>query len=253
MNRLLADFVLDIIKSPEAEIMRRMVTYGFYDSSRIALWMMEVIGREYDDMARWSRELKYEIFPQTCTWSLPIWEWVYGFVPDDTLSLEFRRGRILAHRLTHPPINPARIEAALSALTGTPVHITEFVTPYTFRVDVDESSLWDGGTTTGDIFDHQQALRQLRRMKPSHLSFTMTTVIEIEYYADDYHFGAVMDVWVEHFFDDIPIPTEADDYHASASVDVISENFFDEIEIPTEATDLSVSAFIDQIREVHME
>jgi hypothetical protein len=188
----------EIIKSPGAETLLRMVTDGFYDRSRIALWMFEVIGREYDGMAAWARELKYEIFPQTCTWGIAIWEFVYGFEPDGSLPLEFRRARILSHRLTHPPVNPARIEAALSQLTGTPVHITEFAAPYTFHVDIDESG--------GSIFDHQQALRQLRRMKPSHLSFTVTSVTEKDYFADDFHAGAALEVWVGHFFEDTGIP-----------------------------------------------
>jgi len=153
---------LDIIKSPTAELMRGMVTEGFYDRSRIGLWIMEVIGREYDDMGEWARSLVNEAFPQTCTWSIPIWEFVYGIEPDDALTLEFRRQRIMTKRLQRPPINPARIEAVLSALTGCPVTVTENVAPYTFRVDVYEFR--------ENIYDYRTALKTLRTIKPSHLS-----------------------------------------------------------------------------------
>lgn len=153
---------LNIITSPSAKRMLRTVTEGFYDRSRIGLWMFEVIGREYDDMAKWSEELKYEAFPQTATWSISIWEFIYGFEPDDTLPLDFRRGRILSKRLQHPPINPARIEAILSALVGVPVEVIENVAPYTFRVIVDETEI--------PAVNLNQMFRLLRQIKPSHLA-----------------------------------------------------------------------------------
>jgi hypothetical protein len=155
----------DIIKSPEAERMRQMVTAGFYDESYIGLWLMEVIGREYDGMAEWSGSLRDEAFPQTATWSISIWEFLYGIEPDDSLPLEFRRQRILSTRLRRPPINPARIESAISALTGSTVKITENTAPYTFTIEIDASG--------GILYDLRRALRLLREIKPSHLAFTM--------------------------------------------------------------------------------
>ena len=80
-----------IIQSPEAETFLGMVTKGFYSNSYTGLWMYEVIGREWDEMRGWAEELQNEIHPQTCTWSVAIWEWVYGIEPDETLPLEYRR------------------------------------------------------------------------------------------------------------------------------------------------------------------
>ena len=153
---------LDIITSPQAERMRTMVTSGFYDRSRIGLWLYEAIGREYDEMAGWADTVHLEAFPQTCTWSIGIWEWIYGIEPDDALPMDFRRGRILSKRLQQPPINPARIEAILSALVGVPVEITEGVSPYTFKVTVDEAGM--------PATNLSQMYRLLREIKPSHLS-----------------------------------------------------------------------------------
>jgi hypothetical protein len=181
-------YELDIIHSPEAEVMRQMVTNGFYDRSRIALWMFEVIGREYDDMAKWTRELRNEALPQTCTWSIAIWEFVYGIVPDESLPLEYRRARILAKKTSRPPINPARIEAAVSGLTGCPAQITEHVAPYTFRIDVDESETW--GKHFSSIYDYREAIKLLRIIKPSHLSFRYERYVEKEYENAEYTAGA---------------------------------------------------------------
>jgi hypothetical protein len=162
----------DIIKSSEAKIMRQMVTPGFYDGSRTALWIFEAIGREYDDMAEWSRALRYEAFPHTCTWSIGIWEREYGFEYDGTLSLEERRQRFLSRRLKRPPLNPARVEALLFAIAGYPVQIEENVAPYSFAVEV--------YTGSGEMYDLRKATKALRKIKPSHLSFVFVNMIVAE-------------------------------------------------------------------------
>jgi len=164
MNKLLRD----IIQSPTAERMRHMVTDGFYDRSRTGLWMFEVIGREYGDMAKWSEELKYEINPQTCTWSISIWEWVYEIESDETLPLEVRRQNLSSKRLSRLPINPARIEATLSFITGCLITVIDPISPYKFHVISDESNTM--------IIDYSTALKKLRTIKPSHLSFIMEAI-----------------------------------------------------------------------------
>ena len=206
---------LTIIQSPEAERMRRMVTEGFYDRSRIGLWMFEIIGREYDDMAEWARALRNECFPQTCTWSIAIWEFVYGIEPDDSLSLEYRRSRILTRKLQQPPINPARIEAALSALSGCPVSIIDPIAPYTFRVVVDESNA---------VADHGIWQRFLREIKPSHLSFRTETRIKREYTVTDYSGGVISELWRTFFYEEADILTDVADLNVGASADWIRES-----------------------------
>ena len=238
---------LDIIKSPSAERMRQMATEGFYDRSRVALWMFEVIGREWDEMGDWAWDLRNEIFPQTCTWSLPIWEWVYGFEPDDTLSLEFRRQRILSKRLERPPINPARIEAALAALTGGTVNITDFVKPYTFRVDV--------GETGETIYDYREALKTLRKMKPSHLSFNYESYTEPEVDIGVYFATAPAYVLKQYIVCDQPeLPTDQTDYSAAAPAMVLKEYIItDNPTIPDTTTDYGATATNQIIKEVYKE
>lgn len=182
---------LDIIKSPEAKRMLEMVTSDFYNDSRTALWMYEAIGREYDDMAKWSRELKRETLPQTCTWSIVIWEFIYDIESDDALPLEYRRNQLMAKRWSNPPINPARIEFALSLLLGLPVEITDPVAPYTFMVEIYEEENVE--------VDYKIALKRLRKIKPSHLSFELWCILVQEYTVYDYSAGAISEIIEEEF------------------------------------------------------
>jgi uncharacterized protein YmfQ (DUF2313 family) len=154
---------LTIITSPEAKKMLGMVTDGFYDNAYIVQWLFQVIGLEWDNMASWSDSLTAEAFPQTCTWSIAYWEQAYGITPNPALPLEFRRQQILTKRLQSPPINPARVEKILEALTGETVEITENVADYTFRVTIYEEP--------GDSVNGPLVKAQLDQIKPSHLAY----------------------------------------------------------------------------------
>lgn len=156
-----------IIRSPEAERFLRMVTKGFYDNSYIGLWMYEVIGREWDEMRAWAEQLRTEIFPQTCTWSIAIWEWVYGFEPDDSLTLERRRQRILSKIFGAKPVNPEVIRRGVEALTGGNVEIEDFTGPYRFDITIH--------TKEGSLNPMQtkEAADYIRMVKPAHLAVGM--------------------------------------------------------------------------------
>lgn len=158
------DLVRQIIKSPEAKTFLKMVTRGFYNESALALWIFEVIGREWDEMRAWSEGLKDEIHPQTCTWSIAIWEWVYGIEPDESLTLEERRKRIMARICSVRPINPEAIRRSIAELIGIDkedVSVNDFVAPYTFEVIIHIQ----GGPVQDKI-----VLRHIRTIKPSHLA-----------------------------------------------------------------------------------
>lgn len=157
----------DIINSPEAETFLRMVTKGFYENSYTGLWMYETIGQEWDEMRKWAEGLKDEINPQTCTWSIGIWEWVYGIETDEALQLEYRRQRILAKILGTKPINPEAIRRGVAKITGCDVDITDFVRPYCFALKVHMQE-------DGDDLPYESVREYIRKVKPSHLAAFLT-------------------------------------------------------------------------------
>lgn len=155
----------NIITSPEAEMFLQMVTKGFYNSSFMGLWMYEVIGREWDEMRAWAEGLKDEIHPRTCTWSMPIWEWVYGIPEDSVLPLEYRRQKILAKIAGTTMINPELIRRGIATLTGQDlgnIEVRDFAAPYSFQVRI---------TASLREYPASEILRWVREVKPSHLAF----------------------------------------------------------------------------------
>lgn len=158
---------LDIIHSPEAQMFLRSVTEGFYNRSYLALWLYEVIGREWDEMAAWSNDLKNEIFVQTCTWSIAIWEWVYGFEPDESLTLEERRQRILSKVRGVRPINPEVMRRGISEVSGSRAEVQDFSNPYSFSVTMN---------VTNRPIPMERVLRFIYETKPAHLAVSVEVI-----------------------------------------------------------------------------
>lgn len=164
----------NIITSQEAEAFLQMVTKGFYSNSFMGLWIYEVIGREWDEMRAWAEGMKEEIHPQTCTWSIPIWEWVYGFEPGDTMQLEYRRQRILAKIVAVKPINPEIIRRGVAALIGAEpenVEVDSKAGPYRFDVIIHP---------TDAPFPYNRIAPYIREIKPSHLRFEAAVETKVD-------------------------------------------------------------------------
>lgn len=152
--------------------MLSMVTKNFYDRSALALRFFQGLGEEFDEAAAWVEALKWESFPQTCTWSVGLWEFLYDITSDERLSLDVRRQQIMARVLYRAPINPETIRAVVVALTGANgVELNDFVAPYTFEVIVEHDE---------PIENMTQVWEFVYRMKPSHLSFRLYLRLNLE-------------------------------------------------------------------------
>ena len=168
------DLEQQIITSAEAQAFLQMVTKGFYSQSYTGLWIFEVIGREWDELRAWADGMKDEIFPQTCTWSVGIWEWVYGIETDETLGLDFRRQRILAKIRSVRPINPETIRRGVAALIGAStdaVEVNDLVGPYRFEVIIHPQET---------PFPYNRINPYIREIKPSHLAFETVVETKVE-------------------------------------------------------------------------
>lgn len=170
--------------SPAAQRMMKTVS-PIYDKSYVAKWIFQVMGLEIDEAWQFIEELRLQAFPETATWGITYWEQRYNIPPDESLSLEERRQRVIIKRGKRSPMNPARIERIVRDVTGREDMVTEQNGEYTFYI-----SILPGESTV----DYQELIDTIKSVKPSHLSFTvlfqtdvsMTIQVDNQTYAFEY-------------------------------------------------------------------
>ena len=168
---------------------KRMVRHvsPIYENSYVGLWIFEAISREYEDAWALIHTLPEQIFPDTATWAIELWEKRYFLEPDDSLPIEERRKRIMIRRSVPRPMNPQTLIAMLFNITNRIAEYQEHAGPYTFGVYLNST---DGGLQVD--FDAIQAL--IRKHKQAHKSFdfafqserTASIGIETGYYRIPY-------------------------------------------------------------------
>lgn len=179
--------------SPAAKRMMKTVS-PIYDKSYVAKWIFQVMGLEIDEAWQYIEELRLQAFPETATWGITYWEQRYNIPPDESLSLEERRQRVIIKRGKRSPMNPARIERIVRDVTGREDMVTEQNGEYTFYI-----SILPGESTV----DYQELIDTIKSVKPSHLAFkvlfetdvSMTIQVNNQAYAFGYPLtGTIPDI-----------------------------------------------------------
>lgn len=154
----------DILKSEAGQRMVDRVT-PIYNESFVGLWLYEAMGREWDAYWELVNSLKDELFPESTTWMIELWERRYAITPPEDATLEERRQAVLNHRVLPSPISPWRVEQLIGGYTGRDVSVTENVAPYTFAIDI--------ASGENPIASLQKLREFIGRKKPSHLSYNL--------------------------------------------------------------------------------
>ena len=154
-----------IIGSESADRMLGRVS-PIYDNSYVGLWIFEAIGREYDSMWEIVRSLPEQLFPQSVTWAIELWEERYGIIPSSAQTLEERRQAIIAARSVPAPFLPATLERYIYNLTGREARVTDYVSSYTFGIEVVNVDDMHGS-------DLKEIMTYINRHKPSHMSYDL--------------------------------------------------------------------------------
>lgn len=153
----------EILTTQAADKMLGMIS-PIYDESYVGLWIMEVIGREYQRLADVVSELPDQMQPETATWLLELWEQRYGITPPEGSTIERRRELLLAKIRIRDVSNEAGLEEALSQFADTPVRIDGRIGDYTFGVYV-------------EAINHPKMAAiaaQINRLKPAHMSYELS-------------------------------------------------------------------------------
>lgn len=166
----------EILKSEEANKIIEMLS-PIYGEAYVGLWLIEVIGRELDNIKNWSETYALQVIPNTATWSIPYWEKAYGIVPDASWSMEQRRNNLVSTVKYRAPMNKATLEKNLSNILNLPVEVDEYAGKNKFAVYV-----------KGFTPDTKRAIDFIEKAKPAHMIYDFNTAdymdAEIEsYYA----------------------------------------------------------------------
>lgn len=157
--------MIDLEKFPTSPAAKRMMKTisPVYDKAYVGKWLLQVMGMEIDEAWKFFEELRLQAFPETATWGIVYWEQRYHIPPDDNLTIEERRQRVIEKRGRRSPMNPARVELIIGGLTDGNVRAIENIAPYTFKIEIENK-----GRSGVDMQSIYNALKQI---KPSHLGF----------------------------------------------------------------------------------
>lgn len=173
---------IDLDKFPTSETALRMLhnVSPIYQNSYYGKWLYQVMGLELDDVWKVVKELREQAFTQTVTWGIEMQELKYSIEPNDNLSLAERRARLYRKKVQKFPISPGRLENYIKNTWDVDVDLDETYAPGVFLIEIqrdDEGNL-------------HAMLKDLKEIKPSHLSWSLLYRANIE---DDFSLDHVTD------------------------------------------------------------
>lgn len=98
--------------------------------------MIEAQAKEIVEVHKLNYELFLQLYPQTCTWSINLWEEMCGIPINDSLSIEVRRAKLLAKLTQFEAITPDYLRYVVSNFTKNFI-LTMHNKNYYFEVNVD--------------------------------------------------------------------------------------------------------------------
>lgn len=233
---------IDLEKFPTSETAIRMLSRvsPVYDKSYFAKWIFQILGTELDFAKDRFEELNSQAFPETATWGLKYWEQRYGISVDETKDLEIRRRKIIELRGGRLPLNPARMEKRILDTFGIKAEIVEHVSPGVFHIYLYPSP---GDTDYGAI------IAFIRRIKQSHLSFELYTVVNENFNRDEYDYCTPAETFSEYFIGEDTIDYPRNEYYLGVSFEDITEYMVEDTEITYLQKEYVVSANMEQTHE----
>lgn len=135
-----------------------------YEESKIMQAIQDACAKSGLLLERATKEVIEQFFPQTCTFTIALWEESVGIVPDETTPLEQRRAAVLSRRVKLESLTPERMSVVLSTLMkkGDWVDVQEGIGKHTFRVFPVSDSF---------EYDIKAIVEKIKEIKPSHKSF----------------------------------------------------------------------------------
>ena len=137
----------------------------FYHNSPEVVDLQNAFTKQINSAWMQREEFLNQLNVQTATWSLPIWEYLYGIEADTTRSLEFRRACILSKLRGYGTATLEMMKNVAKSFCNSDVEIIEYNDEFRFEIKFD-------GTASA-IENKDGFLKAIRELKPAHLQETL--------------------------------------------------------------------------------
>lgn len=138
---------------------------NIYDNSKVMVELYEALGQEFDDINLLVDDISKQMFIQTATWGLRLWEARFNLPINENDSYIERRNKALAKLQTRVTINPLTMATIIKNICGIDTIINEWVDEYVFEVRF--------VSLIGVPKEIEQIQHALDRVKPAHMKYRL--------------------------------------------------------------------------------
>ncbi len=141
---------------------------SIYDDCKIMIQVYEALGVQFDNVNYMFEDILKQMFPQTATWGLELWERRLNLPTNESENMENRRGKVIAKIQSKVTVNPETMAVITKNFTGADIKIIEWLKDWTFAVQTDAKNM-------NKAFEIHKIIK---RIKPSHMAYVLQFILQ---------------------------------------------------------------------------
>lgn len=141
---------------------------SIYDDCKIMIQVYEALGVQFDNVNYMFEDILKQMFPQTATWGLELWERRLNLPTNESENMENRRGKVMAKIQSKVTVNPETMAIITKNFTGADIKIIEWLKDWTFAVQTDAKNM-------NKAFEIHKIIK---RIKPSHMAYVLQFILQ---------------------------------------------------------------------------
>lgn len=153
----------------------------FINNTKLFSNVQRIQGWELDNLGMSMSDMELQLSPLTATWSLPIWERIFGVPTNTDEDDDIRRAKILAITANITPLTPYALETILGKF-ATDIDVKNVPGEYRFTVTFNITKSFNAAI--------DNISNVIERLKPAHLTydilFGFKTGMQVETSYDQY-------------------------------------------------------------------
>lgn len=141
---------------------------SIYDDCKIMVQVYEALGVQFDNVNYMFEDILKQMFPQTATWGLELWERRLNLPTNESENMENRRGKVIAKIQSKVTVNPETMAVITKNFTGADIKIIEWLKDWTFAVQTNAKNM-------NKAFEIHKIIK---RIKPSHMAYVLQFILQ---------------------------------------------------------------------------